>query len=329
MAVKIIDQNYNKALFNKLALHPLQSWEWGEARKKMGIKVLRIGNETDVYQITFHKVPYTKYKIGYLPRSNFPSKEVINFLTNYCKKNNVIFIKLEPYIFKNTVNNETVKQWNNVSHSPHPLFPNWTLQIDLTKSEELLLKQMKPKTRYNINLAEKKGVIVKEESNEKGFAIFQKLYFATCKRQKYHGHNHYYHKLIWQNLKEKIAHILIAYYQNIPLVAYEIFIFNNTLYYPYGGSSLMHRNVMAANLLMWETIRFGKKLGVKKFDMWGSLPMNHDSNHPWAGFTRFKEGYGGKFVEFIGSYDLIISSLLYQIYKLAWKFRNIYLIFTS
>jgi len=79
---------------------------------------------------------------------------------------------------------------------------------------------------------------------------------------------------------------------------------------------------MASNLLMWETIKFGIKKGAKTFNMWGSLPPNYDKNNPWSGFTRFKEGYGGQFTEFIGSYDLIIHPKLYFMYNKIFKIRN-------
>ena len=82
---------------------------------------------------------------------------------------------------------------------------------------------------------------------------------------------------------------------------------------------------MPANLLMWETIKLGKKLGAKKFDLWGSLPPNYDPKHSWAGFTKFKQGYGTQFVEMIGSYDLVISPLLYKIYNLIYFVRSLIL----
>jgi lipid II:glycine glycyltransferase (peptidoglycan interpeptide bridge formation enzyme) len=196
--------------------------------------------------------------------------------------------------------------------------------LDLTKEKDELLKNMKPKTRYNIKLAQKHGVIVKEDSNDLGYKIFEKLYFDTCKRQKYHGHTPIYHQIIWDNLKEKISHILVAYYENIPLAAYELFYFKDTFYYPYGGSSEEYRNLMASNLIMWEAIKLGKKLGAKKFDMWGSLAPNYDLNNDWAGFTNFKEGYGGDFVQLIGSYDLIINPYLYRFFNLIYSLRKIF-----
>jgi len=325
--IKIVDNSFDKNKWNEKVFHPLQSWDWGEARKEMGIELLRITDDKNVFQITLHPIPYTLFKIGYLPRSVMPTKEVLEFLHKYGRKNKIIFFKIEPYLEKSKFQISNFKSISNFKflNSKHPLFPDWTQILDLTKSEEDLLKQMKPKTRYNIKLAQKKGVTVIEESNEKGYKIFEKLYFDTCRRQKYFGHTPEYHQIVWKNLKNNIAHILVAYYQNTPLVSYELFYFKDTLYYPYGGSSDQYRNLMAANLIMWEAIRLAKKLGAKKLDMWGSLPPNYDMKNDWSGFTRFKEGYGGEFVQMIGSYDLVINPFLYQLYTIIYKIREIFL----
>lgn len=321
MNITVIGDTFDKNTYNRMAAHPLQSWEWGEARKQMGIEVLRLTDGKHVFQITFHKIPHTSFKIGYLPRSIMPSDHVLEYIYQYGKSHNVIFMKMEPYVEKSDATIIQNQKYT-LRPSPHPLFPNWSISLDLRPSEEELLKNMKSKTRYNIKLAQKKGVTIREESDEEGFNTFSKLYFETCKRQKYHGHTPGYHKIIWENLKDSMAHILIAYYEEIPLAAYELFYFNKKFYYPYGGTSIQHRNVMAANLLMWEAIRLGKKLGAETFDMWGALGPQYDENHPWAGFTKFKEGYGGKFTEYAGSYDLIINSGQYALYNLLHKARS-------
>ena len=84
---------------------------------------------------------------------------------------------------------------------------------------------------------------------------------------------------------------------------------------------------MASNLMMWEAIKFGKKLGLKKFDMWGAIGPNPSKNDPWYGFHRFKEGYNPILTEFTGSYDLVINPLLYSVYKVIDKSRWYYLKF--
>lgn len=341
MKTQIITDNFNPKSYNRCAVHPLQSWQWGEARRKMGVEVLRLGEYgreslKNVFQITYHKLPYTRFVIGYLPRSVIPSKNILKLIYEQGKKRNCIFVKIEPYIEKSNVKVQNLNSFlNPKSHnlnlwkSPHGLFPDWTQMIDLTNSEEELLKSMKPKTRYNVRLAEKKGVTVREMTSIEGFEIFGKLFFETTKRQKYHGHNLFYHKTVFQILKDGIAHILVAFYKNKPLAVYEVFLFGDVLYYPYGGSSLEYKEVMASNLLMWEAMKFGKRCGAKVFDMWGSLPPDYASTSlstsDWAGFTRFKEGYGGEFVEFVGSYDLVISPVYYPLYNFLYKVRKLLL----
>ncbi len=326
--IRIIAKDFDKRVYNEAAHHPLQAWQWGEARKEMGVEVIRLGEFNGVklkavYQLTLHGVPFTHWKTGYLPRSIFPSKQVLDFLDDYCLINNIISIKLEPYVEQTPYSARDER----LVKSPNSIFPEWTQIIDLTQSEEQLLKNMKSKTRYNLRLSEKKGVVVKEESNERGFKTFLKLYFETTKRQNYYGHNEAYHRAIWNNLKKNISHIIVAYYQNVPLVVYELFHFKDRLYYVYGGSSEEYRSLMAAQLIMWGAIKLGKKIGAKYLDTWGSLGPDYESTHPWAGFTRFKEGFGGRFVQLSGSYDLVVNKPLYKLFNFAFRIRDTYLIF--
>ncbi len=330
MSVQIIDDRFSPLLYDEACHHPMQAWSWGEARKKMGIEVVRIGefrntNLKNAFQMTVHRLPHTPYKIGYIPRCVNPSKEVLFFLQDFGRKNRLVFIKIEPYEIKDSRPTIHDPKFLMVK-SPHPLFPSWSQILSLEKNDDELLKSFHSKTRYNIRLAQKKGVVVKEVFDKKGFEDFIKLYFVTCRRQKYFGHTPAYHRDIWETLKGDIAHLLIAYFDGEPLAAYEMFYFKNSIYYVYGGTSDKHRNLMASNLLMWEAIRLGKKLGAVRFDMWGSLPPNYDTGHPWAGFTRFKEGYNTKFVEFVGSFDLVINPLMYKLYNLTYRLRELYLV---
>jgi len=307
--------------YNKVINHPLQSWEWGEVRLALGTEIVRVGvykgeKLIDAYQMSIHPIPATPYKIGYIPRSAIPPAEVIAYFTEYARQNKIIFIKFEPYVFEEAIVSKQMVV------SVHPLFTPWTQILDLRLSDEELKKRLKSKTRYNIGLAQRKGVTVKYENNDRGFDTFIKLYFETCHRQHYFGHNETYHKAVWNNLKQKVAHILIAYYEDTPLAAYELFLFKNHWYYVYGGTSDLQRNLMASNLLMWEAVKLGKKLGAHTFDMWGSLPPQYDGHDPWAGFTRFKEGYGTVYKKTVGSYDLVINKTLYAGYNIAQKLRT-------
>jgi lipid II:glycine glycyltransferase (peptidoglycan interpeptide bridge formation enzyme) len=306
-------------------IHPLQAKEWGDFREKTGIKVVYENNLV----LTVHPIPHTKYKIGYLPRTQMPTKEIICELKKIGQRENCIFIQLEPYV---ETTKELLDEMNNLELVPsaHPLFTKYTFILDLTKSEEELLKNMHPKTRYNIRIAEKHGVKILEDDSDKAFERYWELTKETAERQKFYAHSKDYHRLMWETLKPKdktqdsdklTAHLLTAIYQSKILVTWIVFVYKDTLYYPYGASSSKNREVMASNLIMWEAIKFGKKLGLKKFDMWGSMSQNPDTKDPWYGFHRFKQGYGGRLVEFLGSYDLVIDKKLYALYKIANKIR--------
>jgi lipid II:glycine glycyltransferase (peptidoglycan interpeptide bridge formation enzyme) len=315
--------------YNQQVFHPLQSWEWGEFRQKTGLKVLRLGQFEGKklisgYQLTIHPIPYAHYTIGYLPKGPLPDKPMLDSLKRIAKDQNCLFVKLEPNIAPHPQTHQFLIE--NGCRPGKPLFTNYTFQIDLTKSEDELLPQMKEKTRYNVRLAQKHGVIVKEDNSPQAFETYLKLTFETVKRQKFFAHNRKYHELMWETLQPAgIAHLLTAIYQEKILVAWILFLFNGVLYYPYGASSNEHREVMASNLIMWEAMRWGKSHGVKIFDLWGCLGPNPNPSNPWYGFHRFKEGYGGKLVEFIGTYDLVINPYLYPLYNLADKLRWLFL----
>lgn len=334
ITARLVEDPKIKMEWDKIATHPMQSWSWGVAREKMGLRVVRTGEfDGDVlkasFQMTVHSVPYSPFFIGYLPRSSMPASQTLKFLEDYGKVHNVIYIKIEPNVMRNTGYLPAGRQGRisdtKLKPSSTPLFPAWTQTIDLTKSETDLLSRMKPKTRYNIKLAQKKGVTVKEMTTDEGFEIFIRLYFETCKRQHYAGHNYEYHQTLFTQLKNTISHVLIAYYNDTPIAAYHLFMFNDVLYYPYGGSSDQYREVMGANLLMWEAMRFGKSNNCRSFDLWGSLSPQYDSGNIWSGFTRFKEGFGTQFVEMMGSYDLVVNKFLYAPLILAQKVREKFL----
>lgn len=330
--------------FNKKTDHPLQAFEWGEFRKKTGVKVIRGNN----FQLTIHKIPHTNFNIGYLPKGKLPDKKLLEGLKKIGKENKCIFIQLEPNVPASMVNGKWSMVNNNLVPAAHPLFTKYSFQLDLTRSEEELLKKMHPKTRYNIKIAEKHGVKIVEDNSDNAFAEYLKLTEETTKRQNFYAHTRKYHELMWSTLKmvngadegarlrakrdrggqssivnknKLTAHLILAKYKKETLAAWILFVFKDTLYYPYGASSDKHRETMASNLMMWEAIKFGKKLGLKKFDMWGALGPNPDPKDPWYGFHKFKQGYSGDLIEFIGSYDLVINPILYNLYKLADKIR--------
>lgn len=326
----------HKDEYNAVVNHPLQSYEWGEFRKKTGVKVVRKalvknGKITDGFTLTLHKIPSLPFFVGYLPKGNQPSDDVLTALAHIGKEEKCVYIQLEP----NVVNNLPEDISSKLVHSFHPLFTKYTFMLDITPSEENLLQAMHSKTRYNIRVAQKHGVVIQEEQSEDAFKEYLRLTHETTTRQKFYTHTPTYHKKMWETLRTTrkktsttnnlSAHLFTARFQDEILTTWILFVFHDTLYYPYGASSRNHREVMASNLIMWEAIKFGKNLGLKSFDMWGALGPNPDPKDPWIGFHKFKQGYGAQLVEFAGSYDLVINPSLYQVVKLADKLRWVYL----
>jgi lipid II:glycine glycyltransferase (peptidoglycan interpeptide bridge formation enzyme) len=172
------------------------------------------------------------------------------------------------------------------------------------------MKSFSSKTRYNIRLAEKKGVVVKEDNSNTAFDRYLELTRETINRQGFFAHTEKYHRLMWEILRKAgIAHLMAATYQGEIITTWVLFVWKNFLYYPYGASTEKHKEVMANNLMMWEAIKFGKKLELTTFDLWG--------REEGKGFTKFKEGYNPKVIEFLGTWDLIINKPLYMIYKIG------------
>ena len=203
-----------------------------------------------------------------------------------------------------------------------PLFTKYTYILDLTPDEETLLAQLNSKTRYNVRLAQKKGVTVAENSSEQGLKTHLEILEKTTSRQGFYAHSPDYFRKMWEQLGGSgMMKIFEASYQNQVLVSWIVFIFDGVMYYPYGASVREHRDVMASNLMMWEVMRFGKQAGCTSFDMWGSLGSEPDKKNPWYGFHRFKEGYGGQLMEFIGTYDLVLQPAMYNLFRKADDFR--------
>ncbi len=286
--------------------HPLQTKEWGEFRKEWGNEILT----TKYGIITVHKIPLISYKIGIFEKGPAPTTTMFSDLKKIGKENNLIFIKLEPNVEKN---NSLINLLSKNAVQGKRLFTPTSFWIDLTKSEEDLLKSFLSKTRYNIKLAQRHGVEVKIDNSDIAFEKYLELTAETNKRQGFYSHTPKYHRLMWKHLKNKIAHLMTATYNNEIISTWILFNHDGFLYYPYGASTDKHKEVMANNLMMWEAIKFGKKLGLKSFDLWG--------REEGTGFTKFKEGYNPKVVEFLGSWDLIINKPMYYLYRIAEKVR--------
>ena len=205
--------------------------------------------------------------------------------------------------------------------------PPDTTVLDLTLSEDELSANMKPKWRYNIRLAEKKGVSVKA-CGEDGIDIFYALYEQTAKRDGIALHAKDYYRSLLRLAKSEGARsactctLYIAEHEGEALAAVIVLFWGKEAVYLYGASSNNKRNFMSAYLLQWTAIRDAKKALCTSYDFYG-MPPTDDENHPMHGLYRFKTGFGGKIIHRPGSIDFPLSKL-YAPFSFAEKLRLFY-----
>jgi lipid II:glycine glycyltransferase (peptidoglycan interpeptide bridge formation enzyme) len=204
-----------------------------------------------------------------------------------------------------------------------------TVLLDLQPGEENILAAMKPKWRYNIKLAEKRGVRVTRQGAE-ALPLFYKLYQETATRDGIAIHPlEYYEKLFStaSNIDQELAHpevaVWVASHEGQVLAAIITLFYGSTATYLYGASSGEKRNLMPAYALQWAAIQAAKSSGCLSYDFFG-IPPTGDPGHPMAGLYLFKTGFGGKIVHRLGSVDYPARPLLYGLFRTLERLRLVW-----
>lgn len=329
-----------KDQYNALVSHPVQSWEWGEFRENLGGEFVRLGKfegreMKSAIMATLHTIPRKipligGYKVMNVPRCMAVDADMIEGLKKTAREHQVIFVKIEPNVYK-VISKEEEKvdsyEWGwpadqNLVCGENS-FAKYSSLINLKLSDQELLANMKQKTRYNLRLAEKKEVVVKENNSDEAFEVYLKLTKETTQRQKFYAHTEKYHRLMWHHLhKAGIARMLTAVYKNKIISTWVLFVWGKKLYYPYGASSREYQDVMANNLMMWSAIQYGKALKLDEFDLWGTLGPEAKEDNPWFGFHKFKTGFGPIDIEFVETKDLVIDKNRYKLFGFMNKTRK-------
>lgn len=191
-----------------------------------------------------------------------------------------------------------------------------TVLLDLRLSEADLLANMKPKTRYNLRLAERKGVSVRQGTLADLPLLYQ-MYAETSLRDGFVIRSEEYYRTVWQTfLQAGLAEVFIAEAENEPVAALFLFSFSQTAWYLYGMSRQAQREKMPNYLLQWRAIQRAKERGCQVYDLWGA-PDQLDETDPMWGVYRFKEGLGGRLVRYIGAWDLPVRPWGYWLYTQA------------
>lgn len=194
-----------------------------------------------------------------------------------------------------------------------------TVLIDLNATEEEMLGYMKPKTRYNVRLSQKKGVTVRIGNLEE-LPMLYKMYAETSVRDGFVIRDEEYYLTVWTAFMKAAvsgqpsAVPLIAEVDGEVVAAIFLFMFGKRAYYVYGMSRNAHREKMSTYLLQWEAMKYAKSRGCEVYDLWGAPEVFDESDSMW-GVYRFKEGLGGEVVRTLGAYDFAPNKLIYKLYS--------------
>lgn len=298
----------------------LQSKEWLDFQKSLGREIFFY--EQGGIKTGLIKMPLSLKKsylyIPHGPEMDFNQmtgridnelRNFVKYLKGLAREQRAIFIKTEPL-------NDSVAQFlakNKFQKSKKEIQPSKTVILDLTQGQEELLNHLHHKTRYNIKVAEKNGIAVRESDD---FEFFWRLMKKTTKRDKFSPHpKDYYEKLLhfFMENPEIKTKLFLAYYQDKPVAGLILLLHDKTGYYLHGASDYEYHNRMAPYLLHWSTINFLKKENLENYDLWG-IDM-----YRWPGVTRFKLGWGGRVIEHPGSFDLTTSWWWHLGYKISRK----------
>lgn len=309
--------------------HFLQSGFWQRAKNQLGQEVV---SQKDV-NIFIKKTLFGK--VGYIPRVNIEDIKDLELCELGC-----VYVRIDPNDKKQRVTGDGQREEKNkflpagrhgetrnsslpagTAKPGTPIQLPKTVIINLTKSEEDLKAQMKQKHRYNLKLAEKKGVKITISDSNEDLDVFLKLYLDTAKRQNYFARGEQYIRTIWKEAKkENACFIATGWYEGKPIVSWMLLVYENSVTYPYGGTSESHRNVMGTYKLAWEIMLWAKNRGLHYFDLYG---IEEDASD---GFTRFKLGFVEKdksqIIEYAGTLDIVIKPIRYRIIRTFEAFRN-------
>jgi len=289
----------------------LQSLEWGDFQEFSGHTVIRLSTgKNNIQGIIKTKARF--YKEAYFGGTNL-SEEEIKEVVDYFKQKKYTVVQFD--------------QVTNAQGEPAIRQPGQTMVLDLQKSTDELFLNMHSKTRYNIRLAEKKGVTIKQEKNILGFWV---LNTETSDRSNFTPHEKKYYETLFNLdiVKQFSASI------NGKLLASNLCLeYNGTFYYLHGASSRENKNLMAPYLLQWKQIQYAKEKGFNIYDFWGVAPKAETGetfhnytwkkNHKWSGFTRFKAGFGGEYKRIFTGAEFVLAPMKYKLAKISRVVKSI------
>ena len=326
-----------------VAAHPrgslLQTTNWARLKSRFGWSSQRVwmrrdGRLVGGAQVLFRSVALGIVKLGYVPHGplvDWHDAEQVDVLMNHIDQaaygRGAGMVKLEPRIWQDEMGAE---EWEALYRrhgcvpSPDTIQPPRTVVIDLRPSEDEILTRMKQKTRYNIRLAEKKGVTVRQ-GKEDDLPAFNRLMRVTGERDKFGIHDANYYRAAFEIFSPHNVALWLAEFEGRPLAGVMVFTSGHSAAYLYGASSNEERQRMPAYAAQWAAMRWAKARGCTTYDMWGvpdapeeELEANFADRQDglWPVY-RFKRGFGGEVRRTVGAADRVYNQMLHRLY--AWQ----------
>jgi len=337
-------QDWNTTLSTFESAHILQTWEWGQVKSKYGWQPfykLWVGEKNEplaaglILERTLSIIGgFPRLRILYVPKgpvldweNEKISRKVLEELVRFGKERNAVFIKIDPDVkfgsgvpgvsqnkedYKGETSAAALRELGWVFSKEQIQFKN-SVVINLQSGLDDLLKNMKQKTRYNIRLAARKGVVIRE-GTENDFSLLFKLYSETAARDGFVIREFNYYKELWTIFcKRNMAVPLIAEFEGIPLAGLILFYFGRKAWFLFGMSSDAYREKMPNYFLQWAAISKAKALGCEEYDFWGA-PDEFRPDDPMWGVYKFKSGFGGQVVGWVGAWDYVFRPAYYRLY---------------
>lgn len=318
--------------------HVLQGYEWGEFKKLLGWKPVRLvlergGQVIGLGQfLAYETGPFVPGYLWYCtkgPWLDWDDEEAVRAFFDGARtiagRQGAHTLKIEPEVFDKRTDVKALLDGIGFRKARYDLNFKHTLLMDLSATEEDLLSRMKSKTRYNIRLAAKKGVEVIESDFEEGWTTLygwmeemedRKEGFVMRRSQDY------MRAMMKTMYDAGQGRFFFATHEGTPLAGIYIFTFGGKYWYMHGASGSKKRNLMPTHRLQWEVMLWAKQRGMTYYDMVGARkPENVRENDPVLGVYNFKVGFGGEIVDFLGCLDLPVK----QVRAAAWyRFEPIY-----
>ncbi len=329
---------WNQSLAAIPNAHVLQSYEWGEFKARYGWRPTRLLFEEGdrpvaAASLLTRRLPWRTHCVAYVPKG--PALDytdaalwdrVLAGILAEARRQRAVFVKVDPDVRRgDAVALDALRRAGFIPSAEQIQFKN-TMLIDLRRSDDDLLAAMKPKTRYNIRLAGRRGVVVQAGALDDLPLLYQ-MYAETARRDNFIIRPYEYYLDAWGLfIRRGLAQLLIARFEGEPVAAVLLFRFGRRAWYMYGASSDRHRRYMPNHLLQWEAMRWARAAGCDTYDLWG-LPDDlgedpEDGEGKMAdegmwGVYRFKLGFGGEIVQHIGAYDRPLNRPLYWLWGRA------------